>query len=228
MSMEIKNRHKARFDDWSRVYDKSILQRIVFNVSHDMFFSEINLSPGTKLKVLDIGCGTGKLSFRLYQLNNDLQIYGVDLSKEMIGKAKAKLRGEPIDFKVGDVEALPYESNTFDIVTCSHSFHHYPNQRKALSEMYRVLKNDGKAMIIDGTRDNLWGNIIFGIVEFVEKEVYHIYESELKNLLTEIGFNKITQRTFNPIAPLLFTVAHAEKARVDSAKESVAEIQTTS
>jgi ubiquinone/menaquinone biosynthesis C-methylase UbiE len=211
MSTEIKARHKVRFDGWSHVYDRSILQRLVFNISHDMFFAEMMPILKDGAEVLDVGCGTGKFSLKLHSYNSNMRIHGVDLSDDMITKAKAKVKDNSIEFRTGDVENLPYDDNSFDVVTCSHSFHHYPNQKRALAEMRRVLKPGGKAMIVDGSRDNLWGNIIFGIVEIVEREVYHIFEKELREMLQSVGFTNITQKTFNPIAPLLFTVAEAKK-----------------
>ena len=214
MSTEIKTRHRLRFNEWARVYDKSLLQRIVFDASHDMFYTVLLpwLKDGSE--VLDIGCGTGKFSLKLYHHNANLKVHGVDFSEIMIKKAQAKLAGEPIEFKIGDVEKLPYEANSFDVITCSNSFHHYPNQRGAVLEMHRVLKDGGKVMIVDGTRDSWWGNIIFSVVEFVEKQVYHMYGNELKDLLHSSGFVKVHQRAFNPLAPLLLTVAEARKEKL--------------
>lgn len=211
MSIEIKNRHSLRFDKWSKGYDRSVLQRIVFNRSHDMFFDEITPFLKKDLKVLDVGCGTGKFAFRLSGIYKGLNIHGVDLSKDMIGKAASKLKSEEIEFKIGDAEELPYESNMFDIITCFNSFHHYPNQRRAVSEMHRVLKDDGKLIIIDGCRDRFLGKIIFGIVQIAEGDVYHVFERELREMLLSIGFNKVVQKRFNPIAPLLFTLGHTKK-----------------
>ncbi len=214
MSTEIKTRHRLRFNDWARVYDKSILQRVIFNVSHDMFASEMvsNLKDGNE--ILDVGCGTGKFSFKMHNFNKNLKVHGMDLSEVMINKAKAKIVDHNIDFRVGDVENLPYEANSFNVITCSNSFHHYPNQRGALIEMNRVLKDGGKVMIIDGSRDTFWGSMIFNVVEYVEKNVYHIYGNEFKELLQSVGYVNITQKIFNPIAPLLFTVAEARKEKL--------------
>jgi len=211
MSQEIKKRHGLRFDRWSNKYDRSILQKILFNRSHDMFFGEVLPLLKKGARVLDVGCGTGKFAFRLSGVTRGVKIHGIDISKEMIDKAKSKLRDEPIEFDVGDVENLPYKSDTFDIITCSNSFHHYPNQKKAVSEMRRVLKKDGKLMIIDGCRDRFLGKIIFGVVQVMEGDVYHIFERELKDMLMSLGFEKISQRKFNPLAPLLFTLGHVRK-----------------
>jgi len=209
MTIEIKKKHRLRFDRWSRKYDRSILHRIVFNRSHNLFFRELLPHIRKDAKVLDVGCGTGKFVHKLWNVTKGIEIHGVDLSNEMIERARSKQGGESINFVVGDVENLPYESKTFDIVTCSNSFHHYPNQKKALSEMRRVLKDEGKLLIIDGSRDNLLGRLVFGIVQIVEGNVYHVFEKEMEEMLSSMGFVNITQRRFNPLAPLLFTMGHA-------------------
>lgn len=214
MSAEIKKKHRLKFDRWSRKYDRSILHRIVFNRSHNLFFRELLPHIKKDAKVLDVGCGTGKFAYRLWSVTKGVEIHGIDISNEMIERAKAKVNDETIDFKVGDVEELPYESKTFDIVTCSNSFHHYPNQKKAISEMRRVLKDDGKLLIIDGSRDSFFGKVVFGIVQIAEGDVYHVFENEMKDMLSSLGFDKITQRRFNPLAPLLFTMGHAARQEI--------------
>ncbi len=210
MSMEIKKRHRSYFDKWSKVYDRSLLQHLVFNPSHEVFIGEMRPLLRRGSKILDVGCGTGKFAFKMANHNKQLDVHGVDLSGEMIEKAKEKLTDENITFAVGDVEELPYESGTFDIVTCSHSFHHYPNQDRAVSEMYRVLKDNGTLMIIDGSRDKLVGRVIFEIVTFIEGHVYHVLQREMRDLLMAAGFGKVRQRHFNPLAPLLLTIGHVQ------------------
>lgn len=211
MTKQIKEKHAKRFDGWSRSYDKTVLNHFVFNTTHKMFLKEIDPFIKQGSNVLDIGCGTGRLAYRLLDLGRDMNIHGLDISEEMIGAAKSKPQNRWVDFKVGDVEELPYEADTFDIITCAHSFHHYPDQKKALTEMHRVLKDGGKLMIIDGHPDKFLGKIIFGIVTILEGDVYHVYQRELRDMLLSIGFDYIVQKKFNPIAPLLFTLGHAAK-----------------
>lgn len=212
MSLHIKNRAKAYFNEWSHRYDRSILQHLVFRSSHKMFLDRIVPCYKHKhaIRVLDVGCGTGEFISGLARHLEGAEIHGMDLSCDMIRIAKAKFNLRHIKFKVGDVEHLPYADDVFDIITCSHSFHHYPDKKKALTEIYRVLKREGRLMIIDGCRDVPHGNIIFKIVQKIERDVYHMLARELRHLLDEIGFHKINQRRFNFI-PLLFTNCTARK-----------------
>ena len=79
-----------------------------------------------------------------------------------------------------------------------------------MSELYRVLKPNGRLMIIDGCRDVLLGRIIFDIVERIEKHVYHLFGHEFREIFKKSGFNNIVQRRFNFI-PLLLTIGTAIK-----------------
>jgi len=165
--------------------------------------------------VLDIGCGTGEFALRLKSKKKSIDISGIDISGDMINiaKAKAKFNGSrSIDFRTGDVEHMPYEDNYFDCITCAHSFHHYPHKKKAMREMFRVLKNNGRVMIIDGYKDKPLGRFIFDfIVKKHEVDVHHLHSGQFRRLLTNVGFSNIVQTTFNPVIPLLFTKGIAGK-----------------
>lgn len=209
---EVKTKSMERFNEWSKKYDKSILQYLVFRNSHDMFISHI--VPDNRLfRVLDIGCGTGEFVLKLKGHRKDISVFGIDISGEMINIAKGKTRfNRDIDFKIGDVEKMPYDDNYFDCITCAHSFHHYPNKRKAIREMFRVLNNNGKVMIIDGYKDGVLGKFIFDfIVKKHEVNVHHFHSNQFKRIMSKIGFRDIAQTVFNPFIPLLFTKGVADK-----------------
>lgn len=211
-AQEIKGQSLKRFNDWSKNYDRSILQFLVFRNSHNMFIRHI-LSDERPLKVLDIGCGTGEFVLKLKQYRRDINIFGIDISSDMIGVAKEKVKFQrDIDFRIGDVENMPYDDGYFDCVTCAHSFHHYPNKSKAVREVFRVLKNRGKVMIIDGCKDGLVGKLIFDFfVKRHEVDVHHLHSNQFSRILKKTGFKNITQTVFNPVVPLLLTTGVANK-----------------
>ena len=75
-------------------------------------------------KLLDVGCGTGYL-INLLQYKDNTLFYGLDLSEEMLKMAKSKnIRNA--EFILGSADKLPFDDNSFDVVTCIQSFHHYP------------------------------------------------------------------------------------------------------
>ncbi len=98
-------------------------------------------------KLLDIGCGTGYL-INMLSKEYEAEFTGIDLSPEMIKQAKGKNIGNAI-FVEGKSDELPFEENTFDVVTCSQSFHHYPETNKPMQEVKRVLKPGGLYILSD-------------------------------------------------------------------------------
>lgn len=96
---------------------------------------EVRKEPFESL--LDAGCGTGEM-LSLFVRDCPKKSYtGIDLSENMIEVAKQKkLQG--VDFVIGDCENLPFSENSFDIVTCSMSFHHYPNPQDFFVSIKRV------------------------------------------------------------------------------------------
>lgn len=98
-------------------------------------------------RLLDVGCGTAYLAELLSKTHNG-SYTGLDISENMI--EVARLKGIPnAEFVLGKSDALPFEENSFDIVTCSQSFHHYPRQDEAMKEAYRVLKKGGIYILSD-------------------------------------------------------------------------------
>jgi ubiquinone/menaquinone biosynthesis C-methylase UbiE len=103
--------------------------------------------------VLDIATGPGFMPIELAKIGN-FNITGMDISADFIEicKTNAKNENVRVDFVQGNVSALPFEDNAFDFVFCSAAFKNFKEPIKALNEMYRVLKNDGIALIIDMNR----------------------------------------------------------------------------
>ncbi len=99
-----------------------------------------------KSKILDIGCGEGDVLLQLSEMGYT-SLYGVDLSDEAVKRAKEL--NPKINFTVGDVEQLPFDDEEFDVIVCSHSFHHYPDPALAMSEMYRALQRNGRLLLVE-------------------------------------------------------------------------------
>ena len=108
--------------------------------------------------LLDAGCGTGAMLGMFQRDCPDKNYTGLDLSEKMIETANKK-HMEGIRFVVGDCEDLPFAENSFDVVTCSMSFHHYPNPEKFFKSLHRVLRPDGRLILRDmasGSRAVMW------------------------------------------------------------------------
>ena len=102
-------------------------------------------------KILDIATGTGDIAINLSQINGS-KIEGVDVSGNMLKIARKKIDELKIDnivLKTCEAENLVFEDNHFDIVSIGYGVRNFSNLEKGLSESYRVLKKDGKLIILE-------------------------------------------------------------------------------
>ena len=102
------------------------------------------------IDLLDCGCGTGPMISLLYEKDPSKHYTGLDLTPRMIEVGKSK-NLEGVDWIVGDCENLPFDDNSFDVIICSNSFHHYPNPRKFFDSVKRVLRPGGRLILQDYT-----------------------------------------------------------------------------
>lgn len=105
---------------------------------------------GNKLKVLDVGTGTGYLALLLAEMGHDAT--GLDLAEGMMEKARKSAReaGHSIRFELGDAENLPFEDESFEVVICRYCLWTLPDPKKALAEWTRVTKQGGQVLAIEG------------------------------------------------------------------------------
>ena len=97
-------------------------------------------------KMLEVPVGTGVLTMPVYKTLPNAQIHCLDYSADMmvIAQRRAENMGiQNIQFRQGDVGALPYEDNSFDLLLSLNGFHAFPDKDAAYREVYRVLKSGG-------------------------------------------------------------------------------------
>jgi ubiquinone/menaquinone biosynthesis C-methylase UbiE len=107
---------------------------------------ELDIKPG--YCVLDIGSGTGVLlPFLIAELGDEGKIVALDFSAEMLGQAQAKNFPPIVGFAQADVLAIPLADNSVDLAICNSVFPHFNDKGKALKEIARVLKTNGRLVI---------------------------------------------------------------------------------
>jgi len=202
---------RREFDGWSRRYDRDPLQNLLFKPSHRMMVRKFQ---GAEERILDIGCGTSRFAARVLGRLPNTKVVGIDLCRQMLRSSLARLfeLRHRMGLVQGDSEKLPFADDTFDLVTCSHSFHHYPNQLQVVAEMHRVLRPGGRVMIIDGDRDRWWGRLIFDVlVVLMEGRVKHLTGLAMAGLYQKVGFTEIVQFRQGGFLPFLLTIGRAVK-----------------
>jgi ubiquinone/menaquinone biosynthesis C-methylase UbiE len=113
------------------------------------------ITPGTKLNILELGCGTGSLWTELEQSFPGCKIILSDLSDGMLEKSKSLLGSNKYEFMNIDYHNIPFTDSEFDIVISNHNLYHAENLDKVISEIHRVLKPGGKLYATTNSDDHL-------------------------------------------------------------------------
>ncbi|AWW42729.1 SAM-dependent methyltransferase [Streptomyces sp. AS58] len=107
--------------------------------------------PGPARDVLDLGCGTGSLS--LLAAEQGHRVTGVDRSRAMVDRARAKLAGRDAAFLVGDAVAPPVGEQRFDVVLVRHVVWTLPDPGRALRHWRGLVRPGGRFVLVEG----VWG-----------------------------------------------------------------------
>lgn len=114
------------------------------------------VAPAPGASILDVCCGTGDLTFELAgRVAPGGHVVGSDFSEPMLDLAREKAKRRDVDsvrFEWADALSLPYDDGRFDAVTVGFGLRNFADWDKGLREMARVLKPDGKLMILEFTK----------------------------------------------------------------------------
>ncbi|MFW5647886.1 MAG: class I SAM-dependent methyltransferase [Candidatus Alkaliphilus sp. MAG34] len=149
--MAVFDKKAVDYDQWY----ESKLGRFADEVETKLAFSLFKPIPG--MKILDVGCGTGNFSIKLVE--KGCRVVGIDISEEMLEKAreKAKLKNLDIDFLNMDAYSMNFPDENFDGVFSMAAFEFFNEPQKVYDEMYRVLKQNGYLLIGTINRQSKWG-----------------------------------------------------------------------
>ena len=154
-------------------------------------------------KVLEIGCGTGRVTKHLRKaLPDSCTLIASDISEDMLAFAKEKLKDQNIQWEIIDAQSLPFEDNSIDGVVSCFAFMFVEDKAKAFAEVHRVLKKGGFFLL------SLWDKLELNgpsdtyrkiVKEYIPENLpkiyglpYSLYEKdELENYLRNAGFVNI-------------------------------------
>jgi len=156
-------------------------------------------SQRTPLRLLDVGCGTGRTLYQIARTHPSMKLHGVDLSPAYIRTARERLARVPeLTLAVENGEALPWADATFDIVTSTYMFHELPRnaRRNVVREMLRVVRPGGLLVLEDSAQISESAEIATALREFpreFHEPFYEDYlEDDLAALVGEVGFADAT------------------------------------
>jgi ubiquinone/menaquinone biosynthesis C-methylase UbiE len=155
-----------------------------------------------KLRLLDVGCGTGRFLDFVKQAWPRLQITGLDMSDAYIRHAKRHLRCSRTSFIVGKAEEIPLSDNSQDAVTSIFLFHELPPKirRTELRECARVLKPGGRLVLLDslqrGDQPDYEGLLELFPCSYHEPYYASYIKEDFGSLASESGLKFVQSATF--------------------------------
>jgi ubiquinone/menaquinone biosynthesis C-methylase UbiE len=159
------------------------------------------VGDATQVKLLDIGCGTGRTLHQIARTHPAMRLHGVDLSPAYIKLARRRLLDvEEVTLAVENGEALPWADATFDVVTSVYLFHELPRnaRRNVVREMLRVVRPGGLVVIEDSAQPSESPDlaaVLHGFPQDFHEPFYEDYlDDDLGRLLAEVGFVDVATR----------------------------------
>ncbi len=191
MKPELQRRVQRYGWDYSSPYYEKGWQRQLWPAQKRLL-EKAKLQKGES--VLDISCGTGLVTFPIAEaVGSDGSVIGIDLSEGMIDKATSLADRDGVsnvDFQHMDAEDLELSDDSFDVAINSLGLMYYPDPDKAIREMYRVVKPEGRAAaLVWGRRKECGWTDIFPIVD-------RRVETDVCPLFFQLGTGETLQKSF--------------------------------
>jgi ubiquinone/menaquinone biosynthesis C-methylase UbiE len=194
---------QAEYDRLASIYDLRWRSYITNTLTFLYNWEQID----SQALVLDIGCGTGEFERLLLNQNPTQKITGVDLSAKMLNVAREKYRHYPnVELHQASVHSLPFVDRSFDVVVSASAFHYFDKPQLALLEIKRVLKPNGKVIILDWNKDYLACKICDWLLQIFDPAHQQCYtQKELHQLLVSADFKvcRATKARFGIIWELM-------------------------
>jgi len=126
------------YDNFTQVWDQHIAAPALARVTH---LIEQWVQPGAA--VLDAGAGTGERTLTVFQHSQPGSVVALDASERMLAIAQAKIVDQRVQFLRGDVQHLPFDENTFDVILSTWVIEIMADPRAVVQAFIRVLKPEG-------------------------------------------------------------------------------------
>ena len=208
---------KNIFESISKDYD--LMNDLITFKYHSKWKKEIAMiaKEDNPKVILDIATGTGDIAINLSKLK-DSQIIGLDISEKMLDVAGDKIRKmniTNITLELSKAEKLKYKNNFFDLISIGYGVRNFEDLINGLKESYRVLKKNGKLIILETSVPNiflikylylLFTSIYIPLISFIFTKNIKAYnylldsikefphEKEFKKILGSVGFKNIASK----------------------------------
>ena len=206
----------ARYDLLNHLLSGNIDKRWRRRVAKTLHATLPSLPPSVlgKARILDVACGTGDLSFTLFE-SGEARIVGIDFCRPMlqIAASKASRLGFEVPFIEGDALSLPFRDRSFEAATIAFGLRNLTDVEAGFTELLRVLKPGGKVVVLEFSKPTtpvlrslfriyftrvlpLFGGLISGsksAYQYLPDSVSRFPDQiELASMMKRAGFEEVT------------------------------------
>ena len=181
--------------DWLLpLYDP--LQRLLgFETIHRQLVDQADIRP--KLRVIEIGCGTGNLSILIKRHHPQAKVVGLDPDPKALARARRKAEREALSVQLDRrfAEELPYPDASFDRVFSAFMFHHLePDEKeKTLQEARRVLKPSGSLHLVDFGGAKVRSDGFIARLQHRSERLHDNFGDRIPTFMRKVGFADPTE-----------------------------------
>ncbi|EIE26395.1 S-adenosyl-L-methionine-dependent methyltransferase [Coccomyxa subellipsoidea C-169] len=146
-----------------------------------------------KLKVVDVGGGTGFCTQGIVKTISPINVVLMDQSPQQLAKAKKKKDLQGVTIVEGDAEDLPFPTDSFDRYVSAGSIEYWPEPQRGIKEAYRVIKEGGLACMIGPVHPTFWLSRFFA-------DMWMLFptEDEYREWFTKAGFTDVKIKRIGP------------------------------
>jgi 2-polyprenyl-3-methyl-5-hydroxy-6-metoxy-1,4-benzoquinol methylase len=119
--------------------------------------------PTEPIRILDLGCGTGRFAIPLAHARPNFEVTGLDRSAQVLGKACVKPQANRVKWVLADAAKLPFEGASFDAIFMSDVFHHFERPELVIRQCFRLLSGRG------------WLINKFGAIDHIVHDPEHVF-----------------------------------------------------
>jgi len=209
--------NKAMFEEVAGRYD--FITRVL-SFGRDSIWKDelvLVLPEFENIKCLDMGCGTGDITFRLAKKYPEGEVIGIDVTEAMLDKARQRNNFNNVSLELKDMCYSRYGDNSFDIITGGYALRNAGDIKRAIKEVWRLLRPGGVGAFLDFSKSrnkfeqkmkyfilklwtSFWGIIFHGKAElygYIAESLEQFPDSEeLKFYFKEAGFINIISKKY--------------------------------
>jgi SAM-dependent methyltransferase len=202
----------VHFNRWAATYDRTPGQ-FLFRRIHRAVVDAVCAGGSAPHRIVDVGCGTGRLLETLLARLPDAELVGIDPAEGMIAVARTRFATEPrIRLEVAPADRMPLDDGSADVVTTTLSFHHWDRHEASLREVARVLRPGGRLVLADILGIGLAGRLIRPMGR--RHGAGYRDTDELTRLLRDAGFSAWRyRRLLGPVVPVFLVEARRPAER---------------